>query len=474
MSLDWFESDGQVIPLGGGREPIVLRADGVEHPRHTRSRRRVFTAYTDITHLATSTQAVWIGAKRSVYILGRAMFAQTGGPEILVRALSRRIAEQPGGAAQLARMVEIERAGNVVRPLRATWALAALCVAVFGAQLWLGPNIEAVGSFTPEFFLDGDLWRVVTANLIHAAPRFPIHLGLNLLALIVLGAMVERPLGAARTATVMGLSGFAAMLASGFADSTPVVGASGVVFGLLGAALWLEFTWTDLLPAWWRFPRRSLLILLALNGVLGYAVPFISFAAHLGGFLAGLAAAASMTRDPRGFGVAPRWATASSALVVVLTALGVGGAAWELSRPGDYAARNAIRLASMPDVSSGVLNDRAWEIAISEDSSREMMEAALVLAERAVAETERSDPNILDTLAEVQFALGRREEAIQTIDEAIARVPDEPYFREQRRRFTGERAADDRPPAPLPFWVPRLAPEPERRPPEFDEPGLTV
>jgi tetratricopeptide (TPR) repeat protein len=180
-----------------------------------------------------------------------------------------------------------------------------------------------------------------------------------------------------------------------------------------------------------------------------------------------------MMRGTKGFEAAPRWVTASSALVVTLTALAVASAGWELARPGDYLAQHAMRLASMPDVSSFDLNDRAWEIAISEDSSREMMEAALVLAERAVAKSERRDPNILDTLAEVQFALGRRDEAIETIDEAIAQAPHEPYFREQRRRFTGERTPDDRPPAPLPFWLPRPGQEPERLP-VFEEPGLTA
>jgi membrane associated rhomboid family serine protease len=473
MSFDPFAGDGEVFPLRGEREPIVLRADGVEHPIRARSRRRVFTAYADITHLATSTQAAWIATKRSVYILGRGMFAQTGGPEYLVRALSRRIAEQPGGAAQLARMAEIERTGTGAQPLRATWAMVAVCAAVFFAQLWIGSDVEAVGNFTPHFFRDGDVWRIVTANLIHAAPEFPVHLGLNMLALIVLGALVERPLGAMRTVTVMGLSGVAAMLASGLVDGVPVVGASGVVFGLVGAALWLEFTWAERLPAWWRFPRRSLLVLLVLNGVLGFAIPIISGSAHLGGFLGGLAVTALMTRDPRGSDAAPRWVPASSALVVVLTAVAVWSAGWELSRPGDYAARHATRLASLPDISAAELNDRAWEIAISRDSSREMVEAALVLAERAVAETERLDPNILDTLAEVQFVLGRREEALQTIDEAIAQAPAEPYFREQRRRFTGERAPDDRPSAPLPSWLPQPAPESEGLP-VFEEPGLTV
>jgi membrane associated rhomboid family serine protease len=399
------------------------------------------------------------------------MFAQTGGPENLVRALSQRIADQPGGPAQLGRMAEIDRSGHAPRPLHATWALVTVCVAVFLAQLWIGSNVEAVGTFAPAFFRDGDLWRIVTANLIHAAPRFPIHLGLNMLALIVLGAMVERPLGAARTVTIMGVSGIAAMLASGIFDGARVVGASGVVFGLVGGALWLEFAWADRLPAWWRYPRRSLLILLALNGVLGFVVPFISGSAHLGGFLGGLALTALMTRKPGGFGTAPRWTSAASALVVVLAVTSVWSAGWELSRPGDYGARYAARIASLPEISAAELNDSAWMIAISQEPSRELKEAALLLAQRAVAETERLNPNVLDTLAEVQFILGWREEAIRTIDEAIARAPDESYFREQRRRFTGERDADDRPAAPLPPWAPR--PKPEGRP-GFEDPGLTV
>jgi hypothetical protein len=71
-----------------------------------------------------------------------------------------------------------------------------------------------------------------------------------------------------------------------------------------------------------------------------------------------------------------------------------------------------------------------------------------VLAERAVTETGAAEATMLDTLAEVQFQLGWQAQAIATIDQAIAREPDESYYREQRRRFTGERPADDRPPDP--------------------------
>jgi hypothetical protein len=265
------------------------------------------------------------------------------------------------------------------------------------------------------------------------------------------------------------------MVASATASDAPVVGASGIVFGLVGAAVWLEFAWAERLPAWWRYPRRSLLVLLVLNGVIGFLVPLISGSAHLGGFLGGLAVSALIARPTAPFGVTPRWVGAAGALVALVTGVAVSAAAWELSRPGEYIAHQASRLASMQHVTANELNDMAWLIAIAPDSSEELLNAALELAERAVLETERKDPNVLDTLAEVQFALGRPIQAIDTIDEAIAWAPDEPYFREQRRRFTGEREPDDRPDAPLPSWLRPMLPAPEVEEPAFgDESGLTV
>ena len=211
---------------------------------------------------------------------------------------------------------------------------------------------------------------------------------------------------------------------------------------------------------------------MVLNAVLGFVIPFVSGSAHMGGLLGGAAASALVAREPGRFGAAPRWVAALGAAVVALSALSVGGAAWELARPGDYAARQAARLARMPGISPVQLNDTAWGIAIAEDPPRERLLAALLLAERAVAETDRHDPNVLDTLAEVQFLLGRRDAAIATIEEAIAQAPDEPYFREQRKRFTGERDPDDRPDAPLPPWLREpVVPERRGRP---EEPGLTV
>src|SRR5690606_30580450 len=104
------------------------------------------------------------------------------------------------------------------------------------------------------------------------------------------------------------------------------------------------------------------------------------------------------------------------------------------------------------------------------------LEDALELAERAVRATRRRDPNLLDTLAEAQFRAGRPRAAVATIEEAIALAPHERYFREQRRRFLGERPADDRPPPPDGLWQEPAPAEPRPRfaPPGAGDPGISI
>jgi membrane associated rhomboid family serine protease len=462
----------QRFDLHGHPRAIALDAQGVGHPISPKGRGHAYTPYAEITHVASSARTVWIAARNSSYPLSRNAFLDPQAPDELVRSLLTRIGELPDGAERLARMAEIdERARRWHRP-RATWALVALCLAVFGLQLAFGDVVSAVGSFIPILVLDGDLWRVVTGNLLHGAPTFPMHLVLNLLGLVVLGSLVERPLGGGRTTLVMAVSGLAAMAASAAAGYAEVVGVSGVVFGLAGSALWLELRCAEELPAWLRIPRRAFVVLLLVNGVLMILLPFIAGAAHFGGFAAGFLATGALTgrRLPVG-GETPalRAATAGVALGV---AVAVGSAAAEFTGEGSFVARHAERLAAIPTVSPFDLNNAAWIIAISPDSSREDFEAALQLAERAVLETNRAFPSLLDTLAEIQFQLGWSDQALATIDEAIAGAPGEPYYREQRKRFAGERDADDRPEEPTP-WMPRSREPPPEAEPE-GEPGVTV
>jgi membrane associated rhomboid family serine protease len=402
--------------------------------------------------------------------LVRPLFVDPGGPERLEGALLARVARSPGGAEQLARMRELDAMAHEKRRPVATWLLAGACVAVFALQMLLGPELFEVGYFSSALVADGDLWRALTDGLLHGSA---LHLVVNLIGLFFFGSLVERALGTARVVCVMMLSELGAMGASAVAAEGGVVGVSGVLAGLVGALLFLELFRRDQIPAWWRLPRRLLLmliVLIPLQALLDMSLPMIAAEAHIGGFAAGMLAVALLTGRERLSATPPPVVRAGATAATIAALASVGLAAAALVVPEDFLAEHAERLARLPGMTPQDLNNYAWTIAIKPDSSREQLEAALLLAERAVATTLRSDPTLLDTLAEVQFQLGRPDLALPLIDEAILRAPDEPYYREQRRRFTGERAPGDRPPDPAEPW----SLDPGRPPLPPDEHGIRV
>jgi membrane associated rhomboid family serine protease len=471
MTEDDFEPGAgwpaRTLPLRGRAGVVTLDERGIHHPRAPRSHSFAFTPYAEITHLAASPRAIWIGAKRSVYVLPRRLFADEQASDILLQCVLSRIEESPQGTAQLERMAALDEVAQVERSCRATWGLTFACLVVFAFQLVVGDNVEDAGFFNAAVLRDGDWWRAITNHFLHAFPGVPIHLALNLLGLIAFGTLTERPLGTAGTLVVMGLSAIGATLGSHLADYPRVVGVSGIVFGLIGAVTWLELRRGDGLPAWWRVPRGALLFMLVASAALSL-LPFIAGTAHLGGALGGALGAAWVGRGVTlgAAGPSPGWMRATATVVVGVGAAGLAvGLTPPVVDPRSYVTSRLEQLARLPDATVFDLNERAWYVAIDPEATREQLEAALQLAERAVAESERGEPNVLDTLAELQFLLGFEERALATIEEAIGIQPGERYFREQRRRFLGERSREDRPEPPGSPLLPEPTPE---------EPGLTA
>lgn len=468
MNRDAFDSGSgwgaRTLPLRGRAGVVTLDERGIHHPRAPRSRSFTLTPYQDLFHLAASPRAIWLGARRSVYVLPRRLFVDEEAPDILIQCALKRIEALPDGPARLDRMAALDSAARVERSCRATWGLTLACLAVFVLQLVAGANVEDAGFFGAALVHDGDWWRMVTTHFLHAFPSVPVHLALNLLGLIAFGTLTERPLGTAGTLVVMGFSAVGANLGSYLAGYPHVVGVSGVVFGLIGAVAWLEIRHCEDLPAWWRVPRSALFFMLGASALLPLVVPIIAGASHLGGALAGALAASLLSRGRPGRSPAPAWIRPAAALVVGVSALGLIAGFWQLREPEAYLAGRLEQLARLPDLTAGELNDQAWRVAIDPNATQEQLEAALHLAERAADQDERREPTILDTLAELQFQLGYQEQALATIEEAILKQPSEAYYREQRRRFLGERDPDDRPPPP---GAPIL-------PEGGESPGLTV
>ena len=91
------------------------------------------------------------------------------------------------------------------------------------------------GALAGPLVAHGDWWRLFTAAFLHYGP---LHLGMNMLALFLIGSVVEQALGHLRFLALYlaaGLAGSAGALL--LTPNAPTVGASGAIFGVLGALL---------------------------------------------------------------------------------------------------------------------------------------------------------------------------------------------------------------------------------------------
>ena len=147
-----------------------------------------------------------------------------------------------------------------------------------GSNLYIvdvpGSHVVGVGA--------GQVYRLVTAGFMHAGL---LHLAMNMYALWILGRVTEHLAGRWRFAVIY----VVALLAGGLgaillSPNEPTVGASGAIFGLMGAIFVAQRA--QGIP----FGRSPLLPVLILNLVFTFGVPGISIGGHIGGLVGGAAA----------------------------------------------------------------------------------------------------------------------------------------------------------------------------------------
>lgn len=145
---------------------------------------------------------------------------------------------------------------------------------------------------------DGQWWRLVTCMFLHGGL---IHIAVNMWSLWALGPFVEVLFGSAAMLAIYMLSGIGGSIASclwhPFGNS---VGASGAIFGLFGAIIAFFLTHRRSMPpaVFWNSMMRFA-ILLAINGYLGFRMPNIDNAGHVGGLAFGILCGFAAWR-PRG------------------------------------------------------------------------------------------------------------------------------------------------------------------------------
>ena len=146
-----------------------------------------------------------------------------------------------------------------------------------------GSDLLAEGSVSRATIADGEYWRLLASGFLHAGF---LHLAFNMFALYILGSMLEPAIGRLR----FGLIYFVSLLAGSFgallveADA-PTVGASGAIFGLMGAAV-VVMRSRGISPM-----ESGLGLWIGLNLLITFTIPNISIGGHVGGLIGGVVAA---------------------------------------------------------------------------------------------------------------------------------------------------------------------------------------
>jgi len=176
--------------------------------------------------------------------------------------------------------VSLSRSGPVV-----TFTLIGVNVGVYLLALLMGGQINGTGSWIYEngvlfgpAVANGDWWRLVTAMFLHYGI---LHLGMNMLVLWIIGPPLEEYFGHGRyllVYVVSGLAGSAGALI--WSPNALTVGASGAIWGIMGAALVLE--------------ARKIYVfggqamgLVVFNLAITFLIPGISIGGHVGGLIGG-------------------------------------------------------------------------------------------------------------------------------------------------------------------------------------------
>ena len=170
-----------------------------------------------------------------------------------------------------------------------TYTIMVICVVIFALMYVLGNGSESTetlikfGANFGPYTKSGEYYRLFTSMFLHIGI---IHLLCNMYSLNVIGREVESLFGKWKFLIIYILSGLCgSMLSLAFNDNVLSAGASGAIFGLLGALLYFGYYYRTYLGS---TMKRSIIPVIVINLIIGFLNPSIDNAAHIGGLVGGV------------------------------------------------------------------------------------------------------------------------------------------------------------------------------------------
>ena len=181
---------------------------------------------------------------------------------------------------------------------KATVSLAAANVLIYGADIASGHSIREAGKLVVDAVtVSGEYYRLVSSSFLHADIR---HLLSNMLILIYIGAVVERnikPLKFLLLYFICELMGNIATIAYEIAagENWTSLGASGAVFGVLGAMLVLVIKGRGSIKRSGSSLLRRLAFVIVYSLLAGFSSEGVNNIAHVAGFITGVLLCAALS-----------------------------------------------------------------------------------------------------------------------------------------------------------------------------------
>ena len=286
-------------------------------------------------------------------------------------------------------------------------------------------TLTAFGAKNNVLILDGEWWRLITPMFLHIGLT---HLLFNTFALWSVGAAVERIYGSGRFLLIYLVSGIFGSIASFLFNTAIAAGASGAIFGCLGALLYLAISNRKL---FFRTMGTNIIVIILINLGIGFTVSGIDNAGHLGGLVGGFLAALAVRL--------PKQLQPVKMLLASLLLLLIGGFGLYTGFHSDdqkEAAATSEAASLFDDKNYSEANKRLEEYVYQKNASAEALSYICTLKHRWVTfdkvvqflqkslEKDPNEPNKLYHLSLLYVEKGETAKAESLIEKALKQDPE--------------------------------------------------
>jgi len=182
-----------------------------------------------------------------------------------------------------------------------TTALIALNVAAYAVTAFLSQDIinsniyvlVFLGAKVNSLIAAGEIWRLATCMFLHGGI---FHLALNMYSLYAVGPVIENFFGKKKYTAIYFISGICSSLLSFYMTPEISIGASGAIFGVLGACLVFAVKMKN------RIGKDFMINVIAVIGInlfLGFSVSMVDNFGHIGGLIGGIASSLILFKKKR-------------------------------------------------------------------------------------------------------------------------------------------------------------------------------